>query len=106
MLPEIPADSIQAISGSFISEETRWKEVRYYLLELDRGKATIKITGFSQADLDQATRMYVEMEKKPSDKGNETVLVSVDKLRDLRKAYPNYYADTREFLDILRMALK
>ena len=32
-------------------------------------------------------------------------LVSVDKLANLRTAFPNYYADTAEFLKALRESL-
>jgi len=33
------------------------------------------------------------------------VLVSVNSVRQLRVAYPNYYADTKEFLNVLNTAL-
>jgi len=36
----------------------------------------------------------------------DPVLVYVPSINDLRTAYPNYYADTREFLEALRTALK
>ena len=37
--------------------------------------------------------------------GMDAVLVSVDSLAALEKAYPNYFADTRVFLELLRQTL-
>ena len=82
------------------------KNATYFLIELDRNRKSITITGFIKADLRYATKKYMERENVLKAKGNEVVLVSVDKQKDLKKAYPNYYADTNEFLNILRKALK
>jgi hypothetical protein len=35
----------------------------------------------------------------------DAVLVSVDKLINLKKAYPNYYGDTDKFMEIVKRAI-
>lgn len=98
--------TLEAFTIVLANADNRRKDATYFLIELDRNRKSISITRFIQADLKFATRKYIEREKELKAKGDEVVLVSVDKPRDLRKAYPNYYADTRQFLDILREALK
>jgi len=36
----------------------------------------------------------------------QAVLVSVESVNDLRKAYPNYYVDTKEFVKALQRELR
>lgn len=79
---------------------------RWYLLEFYPGKDSV-VTGFKRSELDKAMRQYLETEKRLRDAspGSEVVLVSVDSLATLEAAYPSYFADTDEFLAILRKAL-
>ena len=78
------------------------KNFNFLLLILDVDANTIKVTGY--ADRQKAAAELAEIEKKP---GNlDAVLVSVNSARNLRLAYPNYYADTTEFLEALSIALR
>src|SRR5215472_18078081 len=44
--------------------------------------------------------------KNPGAPGVQTVLVSVDSMDAIREAYPNYYADTGDFVAALEEAIK
>jgi hypothetical protein len=54
----------------------------------------------------RATNRYTDTEKKITEAGGDAVLVSVDSLAALRRAYPNYFLDTRVFLDLLEEILR
>ena len=46
---------------------------------------------------------YAEIEKKNTGKKEfDVVLVGADNINDLRKAYPNYFVDSREFLSYVQ----
>jgi ppGpp synthetase/RelA/SpoT-type nucleotidyltranferase len=75
----------------------------YYLLELHTdAKPRLEITGYKTSDLKSAISDSTEAEKKPD---LNVVLVAVSSLTALRRAYPNYYADTEAFLKIVREAI-
>jgi hypothetical protein len=79
----------------------------YFLLSLDNVKERLSITGYKRTQLRQASKAYANTEKQIRDKkGTDAVLVSVDSIRNLRRAYPNYFADTRIFVSELNEALK
>ncbi len=87
--------------------ETR--EVRHavaFLLKLDASQGVLYATPYPKEFLPQASDDYLKVEREIS--GNpaiQAVLVSVDKVENLRKAYPNYYADLELFLRTVREAL-
>jgi len=82
-------------------EEPSAKKAHYYLLALDPGARSVAITGFKSNELDKATRNYLAIERA----GTDAVLVSVESLELLRRAYPNYFLDTRVFLNALKRAI-
>jgi hypothetical protein len=70
----------------------------YFLLVLEVDKSNIKVMRFSQNNIDDATQEYAELEKKFKNNSNkDVVLVSAESVHGLKKAYPNYFADTTEF---------
>ena len=88
------------------SNGTLVENAHYYLLVLDATKSQLTISGFLQGQLEQASVAYLEAEKRTREKpGSDAVLVSVDSLAALERAYPNYFADTRVFLKLLDQAL-
>lgn len=79
----------------------------YFLLSLDNDNRRLTYTGYRIAELEQAAKAYARKEKKiRSHQGTDAVLVSVGYIRNLQRAYPNYFADTRLFSRILREAIK
>ncbi len=70
----------------------------YYLLQLDLETHRINISKFKKTELEKATSSYDAMEQESgSDSSKDIVLVSAASLRDLKRAYPNYFSDTAEF---------
>ena len=71
-----------------------------FLLVLDPATRELSTTAFSQEEIVEAQKEYQEREKDAdSDPNKQVVLVSVESVDALRKAYPNYYVDTKEFIN-------
>lgn len=78
----------------------------YYLLQLDPVSGTLTVTGYSEKQKETASAAYAKAEEEGKSKpGMDAVLVSVESVGSLAKAYPNYFADTRVFLSLLRQAI-
>jgi hypothetical protein len=76
---------------------------KWLLLVLDLAANTIKVTGYANRKKAQATVASIEQSGRRGDV--DAVLVWVPSVRELRSAYPNYYADTTAFVDALARAL-
>lgn len=85
-------------------DDKRFKN-KFILLKLDiannRGLATI----FNQNNLEEATFQYSEFERNKKD-NEDAVLVSSSSLKELKKAYPNYFIDSGDFLKQLNRIFK
>jgi hypothetical protein len=75
-------------------------------IELDTENQRTLVRGFRSDELEQANAQYLELERKmtPTTQ-SDAVLVSVENIAVLQRAYPNYFLDTRAFLDMVREAL-
>lgn len=72
---------------------------KFFLLELDIGKEDIFVQTFTEKQEKDATKEYAFLEKKYNgQKDYDVVLVGMDEVKNLRKAYPNYFVDTTEFI--------
>jgi len=78
------------------------KKFHYYLLELNINKEELSIFAFTKNQGEIAMKKYSEMEKKNQGKEYDIVLVGADTQKDLEKAYPNYFIDTKDFLEKLK----
>lgn len=71
----------------------------YHLIVLDSVKRTVSIRPYPIARLEQANIDYAAIEQRTkSGEPIEAVLVSAGPIDALRKAYPNYFLDTQEFV--------
>ena len=78
----------------------------FFLLDLDIVGGRLIIRGYTQGQEEKAISDYALAEKRnEGNKEYDVVLVGVDAAKDLRKAYPNYFADTKEFLTNLKKIL-
>jgi putative GTP pyrophosphokinase len=84
-----------------IAPET--KHAAFYLVQLnfEAAEKTVSITPFARDQLERANAAYAEAEKQATDSGSQVVLVSAGSIESLRRAYPNYFLDTHEFLRYL-----
>ena len=80
-------------------------DLHYFLLCRNTPGGEVSITAYAKSALRFATQAYKELELSTADTpGADVVLVSADDLKALKRAYPNYFADTTEFLKMVERA--
>jgi ppGpp synthetase/RelA/SpoT-type nucleotidyltranferase len=90
-----------------ILEDKDQPQAHFYLLILDTEKRTLQVERFEKWRASEAQTAYDKAEKNSERSPNvQVVLVSVDDLDALRKAYPNYYVDTRGFITAVEREMK
>ena len=81
-------------------------DLQFFLLELDIIRGRLNLSGYSKNEEELAISDYEKVEKRNQGKKEyDVVLVGADTINDLKKAYPNYFVDTREFLEHLKKIL-
>jgi len=79
------------------------RKVKFFLLELDILGKKLNIKSYTEKEEQRAIDNYSELEKRHAGmKDYDVVLVGADTSTDLRKAYPNYFVDSNEFLNYLQ----
>ena len=87
---------LKAYGNALRAIKRRAEGANYYLLELDPEASALTVTGFRLTEIQEAERRYEIAEQSVrANPGRDAVLVSVDSVNSLEKAYPNYFADTR-----------
>lgn len=71
----------------------------YYVIVLDYSTMAVTVYNFKSSELEAASQAYAEIEKEPN---KNVVLVSANSFKTLREAYPNYFADISEFIQIIQ----
>jgi len=79
----------------------------YHLVILNSSNRTVSIKPFPKTQLEQANFEYAKVEER-GQQGEplEAVLVSAGPVEALKKAYPNYFLDTHEFVLHIKKLLK
>jgi ppGpp synthetase/RelA/SpoT-type nucleotidyltranferase len=95
--------AVYAHSLQHISEQLDSREVNgYVLLKIDTRNGLLESTIFKREQVVDAERQYAADEKRYSeDKDISIALVSTTAVGGLREAYPNYFADSTEFIRYL-----
>jgi hypothetical protein len=86
-----------------------FKSLSYFLLQLRPREGRLVVTPYQKRESEEGSRQYFQAEQQARfELGEESdaVLVSVDSLKELRAAYPNYYADTRRFANAVMQAIE
>lgn len=74
----------------------------YHLIVLDAVERTVSVASFGKLRLEEANAAYAEAERKAAQHPDmQTVLVATSSIDALRKAFPNYFLDTKQFLAAL-----
>jgi len=82
-------------------------KLQYFLLELDIAGERLTITPYTKDNEQKAIMDYADSEKKNKGKGGyDVVLVGADTSTDLKRAYPNYFVDSQEFLVNLKKIIE
>lgn len=95
--------AINVMQGKKVKQSRR---ADLFLLELDILNERLIITTYTKAQEEKAINDYAKAEKANAGKNYyDVVLVGIDDARDLQKTYPNYFADTKEFIEILKQII-
>ena len=87
--------------------ETDTRPADSYLLILNANDFSIAVKSFTAKERKRAEREYRNKEKEIGNSPNmQTVLVSVESVKELRQAYPNYFLDTRRFLMLVKQMVE
>jgi Region found in RelA / SpoT proteins len=97
------SQAVQALPQMSLEQQSR---AYYYLLRLNAQTGELTVEGFAKTESGEASARYLEIEKEVrTTPGLDAVLVSVDSLSVLERAYPNYFGDTRVFVELMNQAL-
>lgn len=90
-----------ALSAKHI--ETTSKDSKgYHLMTLDMERNRISLIPFPDSQLADAEYLYKKKEQKTRDNPNITVvLISAGNVYEIKKAYPNYFLDTKFFIKLI-----
>ncbi len=96
----------QKLSGLAISakhiESTSKDFSEYHLVKLDMVKNEISLSPFTESQLELAEFIYSKIEEEHRDNPNfAVVLISAGNLAQIKRAYPNYFLDTKKFISQL-----
>ena len=80
------------------------KEAAAYLLILDPEEFRVTISTYRKEELAAANARYAKVEKEQPNL--QAVLVSVDSVAALRTAYPNYFLDTKAFINLVTKVIR
>jgi ppGpp synthetase/RelA/SpoT-type nucleotidyltranferase len=83
-------------------------QVGFYLLNLNLDTKELKISAFENRQEEYANSEYTKLEERMliNKENRDIVLVSAETTRELRRAYPNYFLDTKEFINQLNNFFK
>lgn len=82
-----------------IGKTDKRSDSAFFLLKLDSSSGTTYITEFKRSQEKIAVKSYNQTEEKNNKNTNIiSVLVAASSLKEVKKAYPNYLADTSEFI--------
>lgn len=88
-----------------IEEFEKGKKIKYdfYLLNLNLTTKELKISAYKKSQEELANSEYSKHEENmiKNHEDRDIVLVSAETAKELRKAYPNYFLDAKEFVNVL-----
>lgn len=99
---------LSGISAATDFQERHIKNERpgYYILILNYDTKRLKIRTFKSSEIEEANNVYSSIESKKANTKIDAVLVRVSSFQVLQSAYPNYFMDIAEFIEIVKSYLK
>jgi len=88
-------------------EQPEATNARYYLIVLDPTAETVTVRSYGAGPAQRKTALdeYAQIEQTLAPRRADAVLVAVESLATLYRAYPNYFFDTRLFIEAVLEAL-
>lgn len=100
-------DMLKAIRAVIDHDADKTPDKRgYYILELNYETHYLKRWFFKPSELEIANKLYDYLEEKRGDTPLDIVLVRASSYNTVKAAYPNYFMDIGEFVDIVSQYLK
>lgn len=82
--------------------ETKRAQGNYHLVVLNAETKNVEIKSFGKKRLEEANQAYSDAEVQSEfDPSIQAVLVATDSIEALKRAYPNYFLDTRAFVNAI-----
>ena len=75
----------------------------YYIILLLPSQHEVKIYSFTKNEYANAIKIYSELENNAKTSNSDQVLVSVGDIKNLRLAYPSYFADITDFVEEIKI---
>jgi hypothetical protein len=110
---EAHIDALDKMSGfstavnEIVKRRGKGRSWSYHLIILNSLQKTVQIIPYDRESFKEATTIYSKVEAEAvKGKKIEPVLVSAGPIDELRKAYPNFFLDIRDFMHIVRDIVK
>ena len=94
-------DTLKALRETLKHVEKSNYDKELYLIVIEFDTGVVRVQGFDAEDKEIATTKYATEESTAEEAKKAVVLVSVNNIKNLREAYPSYFLDTSEFIDVL-----
>lgn len=80
------------------------KSSKFFIITLDTKGKRVEVQSFSNRQKETAMKQYTISEQNALESWNRyvTVLVSIEQIKDLQKAYPSFFWDNKLFLECLK----
>lgn len=94
-------DTLKALRETLKHVEKSNYDKELYLIVIKFDTGVVRVQGFDAEDKEIATTKYATEESTAEEAKKAVVLVSVNNIKNLHEAYPSYFLDTSEFIDVL-----
>lgn len=99
-------DKLRAIRVAIDHSSEKFGKKGYYLLILRYLVRRLSITYFQPSQIEEANTLYTKIESEYKSENIDAVLIHAESFSDLRAAYPNYFADLGEFIQLVENYLR
>lgn len=96
--------SALSVAINHTNANKKMKGKGYYVLILNYKDKLLRVRGFSSTQIELATKVYNQIEA-TNNPDIDVVLVSATSFDTLKAAYPNYFTDISQFVDMMRIIL-
>lgn len=93
------------VAVNFQTHKGKEKKAQYYILILNYNTKRLSIKSFMPSQFEEANEVYSSIESTRAETKIDAVLVNVSSFKALKSAYPNYFSDIGEFVDIIKSYL-
>lgn len=94
------------VAVDFQTKKIKDKKASYFILILNYNTKRLSIKSFMPSQIDEANSIYNSIESTQAETKIDAVLVNVSSFKSLKSAYPNYFSDIGEFVDVVKSYLK